>query len=178
MRHVTLFVLALSAFALIPGCGKKDAPEKKTQSSPDMLPSSLQLKTKPVNALSVVEARKQSNAGAKVILIGDIGGRVPPFIGNRAALILADETAITSCDKKHGDGCKTPWDYCCDTPKTIAESILTVQVLDSNGTVIKASLKGFVGLKELSKVIIVGTYDDTSTKENVIVNATGIYKVK
>jgi len=111
-------------------------------------------------------------------VIGDIGGRVPPFVENRAAFILADEKNIVSCNKKHGDGCKKPWDYCCESPEKINASIVVVQVLDDKGKVVKHSLKEWNGLKELSKVIITGTYDETSTESNVIINATGIYSVK
>ena len=111
-------------------------------------------------------------------MTGDIGGRVPPFVDNRAAFILADEKNIVSCDKKHGDRCKKPWDYCCESPEKINNSIVVVQVLDGAGKVVKQSLKGWNGLKELSKVTITGTYDETSTASNVIINATGIYPVK
>jgi hypothetical protein len=138
----------------------------------------LELKTKPDAPISVVKARESAKPGEKVVIIGDIGGRKPPFVDNRAAFILADETTITSCDKKGCGGCKTPWDYCCDEQDKIAKSILTIQVLDKTGKVIKTSLKGFLELKELSKIIVVGTYDKTSTKDNAIINATGIYKVK
>lgn len=177
MKQLKRLASVLMAIALFQSNGVLEAKiENKIQSpSSATLPNSLLLKEKPTNAISVVEAKKQVKKGEKVVIIGDIGGRALPFIEGRAAFILADETNIISCDKRYGDNCKTPWDYCCEDPKKIRESILLVQVLNNQGQVIKESIKGFSNIKELSKVIVVGTYDDSSTEGNVIINASGIY---
>ena len=166
MKKLKLFALSLITAAGLAGCGEdKIVTEKETSK----FNSTLTLTTQPVNPLSVVEARAKVSKGTPVIVIGDIGGRVPPFVGNRAAFILVDENKITSCDKVHGDRCKAPWDYCCEDPKAIAQSILVIQVLDDNNKVIKQTLKGWNSLKELSKVIIEGTYDKTSTLKVLVV---------
>jgi hypothetical protein len=54
-------------------------------------------------------------------------------------------------------------------------ALLTVQVSDGKGDVLRATLKGWNGLKELSNVTITGTVDATSTAEATIINATGIF---
>lgn len=178
MKKIITLAIALSLSALFQGCGDDGADTEKTIKPSDAtLPATLLLKDKPANAISVIEARKQLKKGESVVIAGDIGARMVPFVENRAAFILADENNILDCGRE-GCGCKTPWDYCGETPEKIAESILMVQVLDDKGKIIKKSLKGFNNLKELSKVIVVGTVDETSTKDNVIINATGIYKVK
>ena len=164
--------LAAAATVFMSGCSEEKQ-EIKVETS--AFESSLLLTAKPEGAVSVVEARAKMQKGGQVVVAGDIGGRVPPFVEKRAAFVLADQKNITSCDKKHGDACKRPWDYCCDDPKKIAESIMIVQVLDSNGKVVKQTLKGWNQLKELSSVVIRGTYDKSSTESNVIINATGIY---
>jgi len=176
MKALKKLALSIAAATMITGCGEETKNEKKVEVS--KFAPSLALSAKPASAVSVVEARAKLQKGGAVTIIGDIGGRVPPFVDNRAAFILADENNIVSCDKKHGDRCKKPWDYCCESPEKINTSIVVVQVLDDAEKVVKQSLKDWNGLKELSKVIVTGTYDETSTATNIIINATGIHIAK
>jgi len=171
----TIFFTAIITVFFFAGCKKSE--KQNTKRSVESILGSLIIAEKPQNAISVVQARKNALPGKEVTVIGDIGGRRKPFIGSRAAFILADENSIASCDK-HGRGCRAPWDYCCETREDIADSTVFIQVVDSSGKAIKKPLKGFGGLKELSKVIIKGVYDAATTKENIIINAIGINIVK
>ena len=133
------------------------------------------LKVESSDALNIYDLRKTANAGDTVVFKGKVIGANIVFVKGRAMMILGDPDKLTSCDLKPGDDCARPWDVCCDTPKDIKENILTVQVLDAEGKAIKHGLKGLAGIKELSNVTVTGTVDKISTKENMVINATGIY---
>ena len=101
-----------------------------------------------------------------------------PISDSAAILVLADETAIASCDQIPGDDCKTPWDYCCELPSKIAASTATIQVKGEDGKLLRSTLRGVGELKELSHLVISGTVDSTSTADALIVNATSIHVEK
>ena len=90
-------------------------------------------------------------------------------------LILGDPEVITSCNRKAGDGCATPWDVCCDDKELVRNSIVTIQVLDADGQLIKSGLKGLGNMKELSSLVVKGTIAEGSGPDNLIINATGIH---
>jgi hypothetical protein len=142
------------------------------------LPSTLLAEKAPADAVSVKKARKDAKPGEAIVLRGKIGGRKIALTPKAAIAVLADEKSITSCKDMPGDTCATPWDYCCETSEKLAVSTATVQVRDEKGKVLRATLRGLGELKELSTVVISGTVDAASTKDNLIVNATSIFVEK
>lgn len=169
--------------AIIASFSLTSCSEKKEETSPTKTPentSSLELekiilKKAPANAVGIADVRKNASAGDEVVFNGKVMGANIVFIKGRAMMILGDPDKLTSCDLKPGDNCERPWDVCCDAPKDIKENILTVQVLDTEGEIIKQGLKGLAGIKELSNVIITGVVDKTSNKDTMMVNVTGIF---
>ena len=101
-----------------------------------------------------------------------------PFSDAVAVMVLADETAITSCDLNPDDACETPWDFCCEEAAKIAASTATIQAKGPDGKVLRASFRGLGGIMELSHLVIAGTVDEASTPEALIVNATTIHVEK
>jgi hypothetical protein len=178
----TMLAAATIATLAIAGCGKKDTstttpatPTTVAKPAPAAIPAAMLLTGKPEKAISVAEARKTAKAGDTISVFGEIGGsRVGTFSDNLAVFFLADPTILISCDKECGK-CPTPWDYCCMEKEKRPGALLTVQVSDGKGDVLRATLKGWNGLKELSNVTITGTVDATSTAEATIINATGIF---
>jgi hypothetical protein len=138
------------------------------------LPEGLLVTTAPSGAVAVSAARKDAKAGAEIVLRGRIGGRMTSLIDKAAIAVLADEKAMTACNDMPGDACKTPWDYCCETPEKLKASIATIQVRGADGKIVKAPLRGLGGLKELSTVVVKGTVDAASGKDALIVNVTQI----
>jgi len=135
-------------------------------------------KTAPEGAVSVVDARAQAKPGDAITVRGKVGGKINSISDAAAILVLADEKAITSCDDIHGDECPTPWDYCCEESSKIAASTATIQLRDGDGKIVRSTLRGLSGLKELSHLVIAGTVDSTSTPEALIVNADKIHVEK
>lgn len=142
------------------------------------VPSGLLAEAAPEGALSVIEARAAATPGEPITLRGKVGGRISPISEAAAILVLADEHAIQSCDTIEGDACATPWDYCCVEAATIAASTATIQVRGADGSLLRTTLRGLGGLKELSHLIVSGTVDTASTPEALIINATGIHVEK
>jgi hypothetical protein len=145
--------------------------------SPETELSGLLLTAPPAGATGSSEARLAAKPGDRIVLVGEIGGRkVGTFSDKMAIFLLADAQVIAHCGKKHGDGCPTPWDYCCEPKDKVTAALTVVQVKSpSTGKVLPVSLKGWNGLKELSQVTVVGTVDETSSAESLIVNLAGIY---
>ncbi len=162
----TVFALALSA------CGEKSV---ETAAPADPRIEAVFVASEPAGAISVIEARKNPAPGTEITVIGRVAGAMEPFSKDFATLVLADDTLMT-CDREPGDACETPWDACCVEPTVIAASRLSVQVNGADGQPINAPLKGVKGLKELDQIVIQGKVAPGSNAENLIVEATGIFK--
>jgi hypothetical protein len=98
-------------------------------------------------------------------------GVMKPFIDNRAAFVLGDNSVITPCSDMAEDHCATPWDACCDPNETRVDGTATVQIKDETGRVIRQGLEGVNGLAKLSSVKVFGTVDPASSPNTLIVNA-------
>jgi hypothetical protein len=87
-------------------------------------------------------------------LVGRIGGDVNPWIEGQAAFLVVD-SALKPCNEKDDDGCKTPWDYCCDVNDLPAHRAM-VKVVDASGKTVATDAKKLLGIKELQTVVIHG----------------------
>ncbi|HLX63389.1 MAG TPA: hypothetical protein VKX17_19115 [Planctomycetota bacterium] len=140
----------------------------------DKLPENLFIKESPTKASDVGELKKSAKEGDEIVLRGQVGGQAKDvFNASRASMMVAD-MKLTPCNKKPGDTCETPWDFCCVANDEKAANIAIVQVVDEKGKLIKSTLKGANGLDHLSVVVVKGK---VAKKDgvNLIVNATGIY---
>jgi hypothetical protein len=176
---------AVCAIALLQlACGENGTRnEKPAEETPDNAVveggEAFIVSSAPEGAVGVARAREQAGPGADVVLRGKVGGRTHPFVEGRAAFVLADETAITSCDDKGSkDTCPTPWDYCCEDPDTVAKATATVQLTDDTGAVRKGSVKGLAGIKELSVLVVAGTVNPASGPGTLVVDAKSIFVEK
>lgn len=153
--------------------------EKKTEAQAEIIPAvvldSYFTSSAPADAKAISTLRTTAKPGDEVTVTGLVMGREKPFVDGRAAFILGDPAKITPCNEMPDDHCKTPWDACCDTPEAKKEGTATIQIVDADQRVLKRSLKGEHGLKELSKVTLTGTVDKSSTPEALIINATALY---
>lgn len=171
MKSTVIPTIALSF--LFASCSeKKETAENNKESGPF---EELLLTSAPEKALDIADLRKSAQAGDTVTFTGNVIGSDPVFMDGRAVMIMGDPKKITSCNLISGDECKTPWDVCCDDPDVIKSSVVTVQVVDDAGKPLKTGLKGLGGMKELSALTVTGEVAEGSTKDNMLVNATGIF---
>lgn len=125
----------------------------------------------PSGAKHISEVFNNPTPGTEVVVQGEVMGRLSPFVDGRAMVVLGDPTKVTPCNRIPGDQCKTPWDNCCDDPDVLKKSITTIQFLDADGKVLKAGLKGYKGIKELSYLTVQGTIADGSNADNLLITA-------
>lgn len=140
------------------------------------LPAGLLLTASPEGGKPPEEAKKAAKVGETIVLSGRVGGSDEPFVAGRAVFVLMGP-GIKSCADSGDDHCKTPWDYCCETPDDIAKHAATIQIVDAEGKPLKANVKGQGGIKEMSSLVVVGKVHKIEG-ETLIVNATGIFVAK
>lgn len=167
--------LSFLGFALVlASCSEKKETTDNESSDKGSLTEFI-LSEMPADPIGIAELRTSANPGDQVTFSGKIIGADPVFIDHRAVMIMGDPEKLTSCDLKPDDQCEAPWDVCCDEPGLIKASIVTVQVVDKNGKPLKNGFKGVAGIKELSSLVITGEVAEGSNKENMLVNARGIF---
>ncbi len=123
---------------------------------------------------SIHQARATAKPGDTLTLKGRIMGSLKPFVEGRAAFILGDPEKLTPCNENPDDGCDTPWDTCCDTAEDIKAGTATIQVVDSDGNVLKEPVENVNGLKPLSTIIVSGTVAEGSNADLLVLNASAI----
>ncbi len=165
-----LTILLPAAMLLLNSCGPND---QAASDQPHPLENYL-LAAEPADAIPVAQAVEKLSPGEKTVVKGQVGGKVQAINEDFALMVIAD-SALTFCDEMEDDHCETPWDACCEDPDKIKTSRATLQILDETGAPIAATLRGLGGLKELDHISVTGTVDPSSTKENLLINASGIY---
>lgn len=140
-----------------------------TRSPAAVLPPGLFVASAPPDALDVGPARKVAQEGKPIVLRGRIGGLAKPFAEKHAMFVLSD-MQVASC----GPTCGNPGDYCSIPRERLLANLATVQVVDANGSPLRAPMQGMNGLQPMSEVVIRGIV--AKADNNVlIVNAHNIY---
>ena len=167
------FVLAASLAIVVAGCSRPaDLVETAAVEAPAAGSglSAVFVGEEPAGAIGVI-ALKQSDAESNVVVTGIIGGREAPFVAERAMFTLSD-AGIEYC--RADESCETPWDACCNPPEEIIASMITVQVTDAEGNVLRENAKGVNGLLPMARVTVRGDVVQRSD-EVVTVSAQEIF---
>lgn len=165
---------ALLAFVClcIVGCAEPEVVVEKYDSSKFILSAA------PEGALDVTAAREAVKDKDEVVIRGRIGGSLDPWVQGTAAFTIVDP-ALRACSDETPDGetcsCKTPWDYCCETPQ-LPNAMALVKFVDADGKVIKHSARENFGVVELDTVIIKGIAK--RVEGNLTILATGMFVKK
>jgi len=178
IRHGSLMVCLMLGATFLGACANESKEESSTglKDGSESSLSSIILASEPTGAISVEAARQTAQPGQSIVVVGQIGAVDKPFGEAFATLTLADES-IQFCDEMEDDHCPMPWDACCEDPEKVAQGRASVQVLEK-GRNVKGSLKGVGRLKELDRIVVQGVVDEASTPENLIINASGIYRAQ
>jgi hypothetical protein len=172
MKRLTWMTAAL-LLVIVAGCGgANDVPETATEPRA-ALPGGLFPVNEPAGAISVTKLKAGDHAGEDVVVTGRIGGQVAPFVEGRAMFTMTD-LALAVCDPEAGDHCATPWDSCCETPDEIRANMVTVQVVDGEGSVLKQDLHGEHGLEPMARLTVRGNVSQQDG-DVVIVDAQKIF---
>ena len=170
-------VMCIAAL-LLTGCGSEEpqstANKPGSQAATSGVPEGIFLSEAPENAQPLGEIKRTASIGDEVVFSGRIGGRVNPFVDERAVFIIAD-TSLKICSELHGDSCPTPWDYCCEPRDSLMANTASVQIVDGEGKPLKMSLRGDHGLVETATVFVRGKVTAKDEAGTLVVNATGLY---
>lgn len=171
MKRISVGLLTL-ALLLVIGCSGGNG-DLEVASDQAPLPDGLFVSEAPADPLSIVDLKSADHTGKEVFVTGQIGGQEAPFVEDRAMFTMTDLT-LPVCEAAKGDNCETPWDSCCETPESIRAKMITVQVVDENGQVVKRDIQDEHGLKGLAQLTVRGTVSQQSG-EVVVVDAREIY---
>ncbi len=181
IRNIATLALCAAGLWTANGCdsGSKSPPPRSTGgtdgTSTAALPAMLFLKSAPANPKDVGETLASAKPGDAVVVRGVIGGSEDPFVSHRAMMTIADRKLKSCADMGDKDHCKTPWDYCCEPRNSLKVNMASVQVVGADGKVVKTDLKGQGGLEPIRNVIIEGKVAPESTKDALVINATGVF---
>ena len=173
MKNIILLTPAILALTLTACSDKKEVGQTPADNTSPL--KQVVLGTAPDKPLEIATIRGSAKPGETVTFKGQVMGSDTVFMDGRAVMVMGDPKKMTPCSDIPGDECPTPWDVCCDDPEVVTASIITVQVTDESGKPLKATLKGLSGLKELSWVTVTGKVTEASNKENMVVNASGLF---
>ena len=148
MRFALVSLLLASLSLMSTGCGQA----VKTNSGPTPEGSAYRLEQSPEGAKDVKQLRSEAKDGEDVVVVGRIGGEANPWVEGQAAFLIVD-SSLKPCPSD--EGCKTPWDYCCDTDLLPASKAM-VKVVDKNGATVATDAKTLLGVKELQTVVAKG----------------------
>ena len=176
-----IFSAAAMVFAFgLAGCGDgAKAPEKGQAGSGapaapgPALPEGTVLKEAPAGAKDVAVMKKDAKEGDEVVIRGQIGGDKTPIVSQRAIMNIVD-MKLPACNVNPEDNCKTPWDFCCETPETLHANTASIQFTGPDGRPLKVDLRKVNGLDCLSVVVVKGKVLKRE-KENLVINASGIF---
>ena len=167
--------LCVALLATTVGCDSNSAPQSEQPIAAALeLPAGLFVDAAPQGARSVGELIADEDARGDVVVAGRIGGRKQAFVDGAAVFLLAD-AGMQSCNELHGDGCPTPWDYCCEPKESLSAKVLTVQIVGDDGKPLKLDVAGSKGLDPLAKLTIAGEVARRGEGGVVVINARHIY---
>jgi len=172
MNRLASIVLIPAVAALMLGCSKTPPSDA---AKADGAPASWLLTSAPADPATLSEAKATAVEGDMITIRGRIGGRNTPIAPDSAVFTIVD-LSLPFCGQMDAeDGCKTPWDYCCETKDTITAHSATIQLVDAKGNPIETNPID-AGLHALDEVIVVGTVGPRPNADVFTVRATGIYR--
>ena len=177
--HIVAVGLLSCTVASLIGCDRRptEASEHSAGAAPlpaAALPADLFVDEAPAEPRSVADVKADVSATGDVVIHGRIGGRRKPFVDGAAVFLLAD-TSMKTCIELHGDGCKTPWDYCCEARESLAVKTATIQIVGPDGKPLRVGLEGTHPLEPLARVTIAGEIAPRADGGTLVINAQKIH---
>lgn len=174
MLKTTTTLMTATAFVMLWGCSdsynSSEAQSSSTKNVEESKSHAWVLTNAPAGDVSITEAKSNAKEGDQIILRGRIGGRHAPMSSDSPVFTIVD-LALEHCGQTKGDACPFPWDYCCETPTTIAMNSATVQVQGESIDLVGG------GLEPLDEVVLVGTVGPRPDEQVLTILATGVYTV-
>jgi hypothetical protein len=152
MKRLSTLAFSGLAAGLLAGCGGGET-ASPTAAVVAPVGKAYLLASEPAGGQDVLAVREAAKDGEEVTVIGRIGGDTTPWINGMAAFKIVDPT-IKACSDIPGDGCPTPWDYCCEAD--LGEKTALVKVVGADGKPVGTDARELLGVKELQTVVVTG----------------------
>jgi hypothetical protein len=153
--RLRLTTFSLAVLAALAGCseqgGRQAAGPKPGRAGDAELAEAVITAPVPVGVMSVAAARSSAKDGDNIVVFG----RVKDFVDGAAVFTFVDRS-LKDC-KERGDGCPTPWDYCCESKEALTSNSATVKIVGKGTAPIRAGAKGVGGIDHLVDVAAEGT---------------------
>ncbi|MCA9275844.1 MAG: hypothetical protein KDA29_07455 [Phycisphaerales bacterium] len=173
LKTITI-AMTTSTLLMLSGCSESSsspqAQAPSNENTTETTPYAWVLTSAPAGDVSITEAKANAKEGDQIVIRGRIGGRHEPISADSPVFTIVD-LGLEYCGQTTDDQCGTPWDYCCETPSTIASNSATVQVQGD-----EIDLTG-AGLKPLDEVVLIGTVGPRPDEQVLTIRATGVYPV-
>ncbi|MDH3582640.1 MAG: hypothetical protein OER86_00300 [Phycisphaerae bacterium] len=185
-QHLILAVAVATCLATgLVGCDNADAPRTSGANGTKTggtgknvaaaaLPASTFLTEAPSGAVPVSKLKASAKEGDEVTVRVVVGGRMKPFVADRAIMTVVDAGLANECVGPDAP-CKTPWDYCCSAPEQLKPNLATVQIVDATGATMKVDLNASAKLKPAATVVVRGVVGPRPDPSALVINATGIF---
>lgn len=180
LRKCRVTCLAVAGGLLLAGCDKpqtsSNPPKTAIPAAASVaLPADLFVSSEPADVKSVIDAKKAAKEGDEVVIRGRIGGSEDPFVPERAIFTIVDKSLPHCGEMKMDDGCKTPWDYCCEPKDKLVDHSATVQIVDASGKPLKLEISKTPQLKPMSEIVVKGKLSKKDGDKVFVVNAGQIF---
>ncbi len=132
MNRIVSISVAATVLLGITGCDQSSSNQVSqidTQQAEEPQAPAWVLTEEPTGALSIVQARAEMQEGDQVVIRGRIGSRKSPMSSDSPVFTMVD-LGIEYCGQTVPKGCKTPWDYCCESQETISNNSATVEMVE------------------------------------------------
>ncbi|MHC4938707.1 MAG: hypothetical protein ACYTHK_07040 [Planctomycetota bacterium] len=139
---------AVLLLAILVACGSEE-PAAVSEKPKAQINPAWKMKADPGTAYGVADAKEELPTDEVIV-----EGRIHRMVKGFATFTLMDKKLDYCGEIDKEDTCKTPWDYCCDTPEDRLANSCNVQFEDANGKVIKVDLFG--ELKHCDWVVVRG----------------------
>lgn len=173
MRKVLLVSVIPMISVLAAGCGGSESPSSASPTASGASDAWL-LTSEPDGAVAVKDAKASAKEGDTIVVRGRIGGRADPVSTSSPVFTIVD-LSVPHCGENPEDGCRTPWDYCCEPAEILKAATATVQLVDGSGGASPIDPVA-AGLKPLDEVIVVGTVGPRPSGEVLTIRATGVHR--
>lgn len=168
MKSYLLFAATILVFSAS-GCSQSSSEATTSQAGTAMPDASrYRLSHEPAGAMDVIAARQAAKDKQEIVVVGRIGGGINPWIEGRAAFLLVDATAASSCEE---DGCD---EGCTCHAEELAEATTLIKFVDENGSTLPFDARQLLNLEEKQTVVVRGIAK-RGPDDNLSVVASGIY---
>ena len=170
---IKTITMLLASTLLLSAC--EDAPQEKTSGSTVEISNEHFTSSRPSEVKNLVDVKKTAKKGDQVVFLARVGGKVNPFLDQKAIFLAADPSLVSCELMGEEDHCIYPEDYCCEDPAALRAGLANIQFVDDAGRPLEVTAKGAGGLESLKFIVVDGQVRDLNDDGVFIVDARQVW---